>query len=107
MKWTKGTAVLTKAGIEFHGNCYSCKEAIKDQWFAMVQQTGPIEMEIYFEVDSDQMVFLEFGSTWIACLKVDGPHDETEAHARYYSEFQNLRAQKFCHAIFDWKEGGS
>jgi hypothetical protein len=107
MKWTKGTAVLTKAGIVFNGNCYSCKEAIKDQWFAKVQQTGPIEMEIYCETDSDQMVFMEFGSTWITCLQVDGPQDETEAHARYYSEFQNLRARKFCHAIFDGKEGGS
>jgi hypothetical protein len=107
MEWTKGTAVLTKAGIEFNENCYSCKEAIKGQWFAMVQETGPIEMEIYCEADSDQMVFLEFGSTLIACLKVDGRQDVTDAHARYYSELQNLRARKFFHAIFVGKEEGS
>jgi hypothetical protein len=107
MKWAIGTAILTKAGIEFNGNCYSCKEAIRDQWFANVQQTGSIEMEIYCEADSDQIVFLEFGSTWIACLKVDGPQDVTDAHARYYSELQNLRARKFFHAIFDGKEEGS
>jgi hypothetical protein len=107
MKMISGTAVLTNVGIEFNGYHYSCKQAIRDQWFAIVDQMDPIHMEIYYDEDSINEIYLEFGSTWVTCLRVERMPQESSRADLYHLKFQALLARKLKQTFTDGREGES
>lgn len=95
MKWNISSAVISRMGIEFKGHCYSCKQAIREQWFLKVPSSDEeLQMVILYDPNSLDEVMVPIGPSWIRCFKLNELQRENAEIALYHSQFQTLRSQK-------------
>lgn len=86
-------AKVTPRGILFNGNLYSCKMALKSQWFELATYLGEWNISICYEHTSAGMVFLIIDDNQLAeVYSLNNTFEITEEEKQRYQS--NLRLLK-------------
>ena len=83
--------MINRCGIQVEDDIYTCREAIKQQWFIKVCETGPIDIEAFMDSENPEEIFLLTSVGFIICQRVYRPNDPTANLDEYFAEMNRIK----------------
>ncbi|OPA80582.1 hypothetical protein BVG16_07630 [Paenibacillus selenitireducens] len=83
-------AMLTKQGILYQNSMYSCRQAFSGQWFAIVDHVGELEIDIFYDSNNPNGIYLDSGYGCICCNKLLPNRIDEVYEMEYYNRLQEI-----------------